>query len=192
MCISVSVNLHIRNYANTFLHLWLPVGSCSLSLHSRFHGVISSVWGNIHSLVWDSASISFPTVTGCTIFVVHLCEGKEAEQLVRFIWDLYDMSHSFARKLWVVSSCSKSFVWIVPSALREELKLLLFNILDWWHKTTHLHSWLWRHQTVNSGSRAHYKFSLPFLAILFCPSAFPCLKRVARLISQTAKCVWVS
>lgn len=131
----------------------------------------------IHSCICDFLSVAVKRQSSCLIL------GSSGT---------YMTSHSFARKPWVVSSCSKSFVWIFPSALRGELKLLLFNILDWWHKTTHLHSWLWRHQTVNSGSRAHYKFSLPFLAILFCPSAFPCLKRVACLISQTAKCVWVS
>lgn len=54
----------------------------------------------------------------------------------------------------------------------------------------YLHSRLWRHQAVNSGSRAHYNVSLPFLVILFCLRAFLCLKRVACLISsQTTKCV---
>lgn len=95
------------------------------------------------NLYSETASISLPTVTGCDIFVINLCKGKEAEQLLNIglIWDY--MSHSFAGKPLVVSSCSfvwnpgKNFCFIVllsyclPStgALKGELILILTQLM---------------------------------------------------------------
>lgn len=97
----------------------------------------------------EPASISLPTVTGCAIFVVNLCKGKEAEQLLNIglIWDY--MSHNFAGKPLVVSSCSLLFetkaktsaslffCHTVCPVLVLWKENLYYYWLNWSHKTTH-------------------------------------------------------
>jgi len=78
-------------------------GFLSVVVHFRIS------WGDFHCLIlYSTASISLPAVTGCAIFVVNLYKGKEAEQLLNIglIWDYV------SQLCWetLVSSCSKSFV----------------------------------------------------------------------------------